>query len=73
MTAQTERAGSDGFDSTELARRAGIEDNHDWHVHRHALLLEIGGGIGTVTAHLRRTPEISHDEKGLRRQLGSLR
>jgi SAM-dependent methyltransferase len=67
MTAQAGQEGAEYFDSTEFALRADIEDNHYWHVHRRAVLLdalrevsapsrtgrllEIGCGIGTVTTH----------------------
>lgn len=69
MTQETDttKPGSEYFDSSEFQLRADIEDNHYWHVHRRAVLvdvlravsppsktgrcLEIGCGIGTVTTH----------------------
>jgi SAM-dependent methyltransferase len=39
------------FDPTEFDHRASIEDGHYWHVHRRAVLIELGCGIGTVATH----------------------
>ncbi len=64
----TTSEGAEYFDEREFAFRASLEDEHYWHVHRRAVLLEalrafappseagrlleIGCGIGTVATHL---------------------